>query len=199
MKQVVILAVMLLSFCLADSQVTIANQKPVTSKVTDIKPAYKQVAFRMLPFSGNVTFPANASSATGTDLNLTVKEFDLGKDISGSSFTVPETAIYHLDVRLTINFPITDYKNYLRFYLMLNNKETTFEKTVLMSPETDKTAWHTLAISTTVMLNKGDVISASFNADADGRDKTVSASNLSFSGFKVANLGETSGNTGIIR
>lgn len=194
-----LLAAIVLLPVLSISQVT--TIKPVTNaNITEMKPvAPKVVAFRLSPFSNPMSLPANVSSPTGTILNLTVKEFDLGNNISGNSFIAPENAVYHFDIRVTIAYPISDYQDYLRFYLMLNKNGSVLEKTVLMNPQTDKSPSHTLAISTTIMLKKGDAITASYNADANSPGKAATATELSFSGFKVTGMDGVAGSSGTIR
>jgi hypothetical protein len=188
---------LVLSYLITNAQIILANPA-VTNRVNDTKsPVQKAVAFRLSPFSYPVSLPANTT--TGTELTLTVKEFDLGNNISGSAFTTTESGVYHFDVRLNITFPISEYEDYLRFYLMLNKNGSTLERTVLMNPQTDKSPFHTLAISTTVMLMKGDVITTSYNADANAGERYASAYEVSFSGFKVGMLGEGAAATGVIR
>ena len=184
---------------LSISQIT--TVKPITNNnIAEVKaPAPKPVAFRLAPFSGTMTLPANVSSSVGTILNLTVKEFDLGSNTSGSSFVAPENGVYHFDIRLTIGYSVADYQEYLRFYLMLNKNGGVIEKTVFMNPQTDKTPTHTLAISTTIMLKKGDTLNASYNADANSAGKSVAVSEVSFSGFKVSGMDGVAGNGGTIR
>jgi len=178
------------------AQITLKNPA-IANKVDEVKPpAPKAVAFRLSPFSNSLSLPANVSSV----LNLTVKEFDLGNNTSGNSFVAPENGIYHFDVRVNISYPVTDYQDYLRFYLMLNKNGNVFEKTILMNAETDKTPFHTLAISTTVMLKKGDAITASYNADTNTPGKSATATELSFSGFKInMDGGSASTSTGTIK
>jgi hypothetical protein len=175
-----------------DSTAQIIAAKPTvaTTKINEIKaPTEKPVAFRLSPFTYPVALPANASSANGTVLNLSVKQFDLGNNTSGNSFIAPENGVYHFDVRVNISYPISDYQDYLRFHLMLNKNGQAIEKTTFMNPATDKSPSHTLSISTTIMLNKGDAINASYNADANSAGKNASSSDISFSGFKVSGMG----------
>lgn len=184
---------------LSTSQITVV--KPVTNaNIAEVKAAApKAVAFRLSPFSGSMSLGSNVSSRLGTVLNLTVKEFDLGTNVSGNSFVAPENGVYHFDIRLTFGYSVADYQEYLRFYLMLNKNGSVLEKTVLMNPQTDKTPTHTMAISTTIMLKKGDAITASYNADANSSGKSVSVSEVSFSGFKVSGMDGVAGNSGTIR
>ena len=190
MKKYFFLGVTFISACLVTTAQVIMVSPNVTNNVAEKKePLKKDVAFRLSPFSYPQSLPANVSSVTGTDLNLTVKEFDIGNNTAGNSFTVPENGIYHLDVRLNITFPISEYEDYNRFYLMLNKNGSVMEKTILMNPKTPISPMHTLMVSTTVMLMKGDVITASYNADANPGDRYVSASDISFSGFRVNFIG----------
>jgi hypothetical protein len=190
---------LLLFLAEAKSQITIVNPN-ISNSVTEMKtPVPKQVAFRLSPFSYPVYFPANATIDVGTEINLGVKEFDLGNNISGNNFVAPENGIYHFDVRMTITYPVTDYEEYQRFYLMLKKNGASVETTILMNPQTTKAPFHTLAISTTLMLMKGDVIGANFNADANSSDKSLWATDISFSGFKVNTLGEGAGSSGAIK
>ena len=181
----------------SNAQITVA--KPVNNNRAEIKPAApKAIAFRLSPFTNPMSLPANGPAA-GTVLNLAVKEFDLGNNISGNSFITPENGVYHFDIRLNITYPVTDYQDYLRFYLMLNKNGAAIEKTFFMNPQTDKTPFHTLTISTTVLLKKGDTITASYNADANSASKYATATEVSFSGFKVSGMDGVATGSGTIK
>ena len=143
----------------------------------------KAVAFRLtdatlgsLPSSGSVA------------LNTSLKEFDLSNNASASQFKAPETGVYHFDVNLTISPTLTDYKNYLRFHLSLMKGSEVAEKFTLMNPQTAYTTFHSLRISTTLLLNKGDVITTKYSADAEPGTSAVNVVSASFSGFKVASF-----------
>ena len=196
MKKLLLFPIALVLFqAVAISQIILVSPN-VTNNASEVKsPVSKQVVFRISPFTSPLTLPSN----TTTDLTLGVKEFDLGNNISGSSFVVPENGIYHFDVRMTISYPITDYGEFERFYLMLKKNGASVETTIVMNPQTPKTPFHTLAISTTLMLMKGDMISVSFNADANSSDKNLWGSDISFSGFKVNTMGEGPASGGVIK
>lgn len=183
----------------AKAQIILANPN-VTQRVDAVKETEKKtVAFRLAPFTTYLSLPANEPSEIGTVLNVSVKEFDLGNNTSGGSFNVPENGVYHLEARLNVTYPITDYENYLRFFLMLNKNGSVMEKTILMNPATDKTPFHTLMICTTQMLMKGDVITASYNADANTGVADATGLKASFSGFKINSMGGDAATTPVIR
>lgn len=143
----------------------------------------KQVAFRLTLFSAG-TLPSN----TNTPLNVSLKEFDLGNNTRGTAFVAPETGIYHFDVRLNFSPQLTDYGNYLRFHLMLMKSGTELERTSLMSPQTQLTPFHTLSISTNILLRGGESVSAAYLGDANPNTTAVNVTSASFSGFKVADM-----------
>ena len=182
-----------------DAQIILVSPNVTNNMAEKKEPLKKDVAFRLSPFSYPVSLPANVSSETGTDITVTIKEFDLGNNTSGSSFIVPENGVYHFDVRMNITFPISEYQDYNRFYLMLNKNGSVMEKTILMNPQTAISPFHTLMISTTHMLMKGDVITTSYNADANPGDRYVSASEVSFSGFRINFMAGDAAATGIIK
>lgn len=153
----------------------------------------KQVAFRLVPFSG-LSLAAN----TATPLNLTVKEFDLGNNTRGNSFVVPENGVYHFDVRLNFSPILTDNANYLRFHLILQKGNgSEIERSSLMNPGTQNTPFYTLSISTTIALNAGEAISASYLGDANPGTPGLNVTAVSFSGFKVSDLELGGGPSGI--
>jgi hypothetical protein len=162
----------------------IQNNRMENQNVQTVNIPKKQVAFRLAPFSA-VSLPANAMTA----LNLTVKEFDLGNNTRGNSFVAPENGIYHFDVRLNFSPILTDNANYLRFHLILQKSNgTEIERTSLMNPGTQYTPFYTLSISTTIALNAGEAISASYLGDANPGTPAVNVTAVSFSGFKVNDL-----------
>lgn len=153
----------------------------------------KQVAFRLAPFSG-LSLAAN----TAIPLNLTVKEFDLGNNTRGNSFVAPKNGVYHFDVRLSFSPVLTDNVNYLRFHLILQKANgSEIERSTLMNPGTQYTPFYTLSISTTIALNAGEVISASYLGDANPGTPGVNVAAVSFSGFKVSDLEPGGGASGI--
>lgn len=164
------------------------------NQVQMIKDQPKTVAFRLSAFSG-----LTLSSNTATVLNVSIKEFDLGNNTKGNTFVTPENGVYHFDVRINFSFPISDYRNFLRFHLSLSKGTDIIEKTTLMNAQTAYSPEHTLMISTTVSLMKGDVVSASFNTDANPGTNTVNGTSASFSGFKVADLQNSGQGSGGIR
>jgi hypothetical protein len=145
------------------------------------------VAFRLTGFN-EISLPSEGVNS----LNLSVKEFDLSNNTRGSSFEAPLNGIYHFDVRLNFSYPITDYASYLRFHLFLLKGSETIEKTTMMNAQTPLTPDHTISISTTVMLSKGDIVSTSFSTDANPGTGALRSTSVSFSGFKVADF-QTSG------
>lgn len=157
---------------------------PIATQSLQVTPApAKPVAFRLsdatlspLPSSGAVT------------LNTSLKEFDLANNASGNQFKAPENGVYHFDVNLTVSPGLTDHNKYLRFHLMLMKGSAVAEQFTLMNPQTAYTTSHSLRISTTLLLNKGDVVTTRYSADAEPGTAGVSVVSASFSGFKVANL-----------
>lgn len=175
----------------SNAQIILANPNVSNNRVAEIKQTQPmQVAFRLSPFSSFNTLPATAAEPIGTDLNLTVKEFDLGKNTSGSSFIVPENGIYHFDVNLNFTFPFSDRENFVHFFLMLTRNGSLLEKSMLTNTMEELTPFHTLMISTTIMLNKGDVIRTSYSAFAKEGEHPVTVMTASFSGFKVYSMRE---------
>ena len=184
----------LMTFIGAEAQIRI-NPSPVTTEKVNTVNTPKPVAFRLTGYS-NLSLPANASG-NGTTLNLTVKEFDLSNATKGASFVAPETAVYHFDAHLNFSPALTDYQNYSRFHmLLLKGSGTVIERTSLMNPQTALTPFHTLSISTTVLLNKGETVYVAYNADANPNTGSVSTNSVSFSGFKISDfIGGASGGT----
>ena len=153
------------------------------ANVQNINIQKKQVAFRLTLFSAG-TLPSNANTA----LNVSLKEFDLGNNTRGTSFVAPETAVYHFDVNLNFSPQLTDYGNYSRFHLMLLKGGAEIERTSLMSPQTQLTPFHTLRISTNILLKAGESVSAAYLGDANPNTAAVNVTTASFSGFKVADM-----------
>ncbi|MDQ6757527.1 MAG: hypothetical protein M3004_11390 [Bacteroidota bacterium] len=182
MKKYFLLVFVFLSAAAGFAQVKVmtAERQNITQTI-NTQP--KTIAFRLLAFSG-----LSLSSSNSTVLNVSVKEFDVSNNTRGNTFLVPENGIYHFDVRLNFSFGITDYTNFLRFHLYLLKGSETIEKSTLMNAQTAFTPEHTLMISTTVMLMKGDVISASFSTDANPNTSAINGNSASFSGFKVSDL-----------
>ncbi|HEX7846960.1 MAG TPA: hypothetical protein VF476_14260 [Chitinophagaceae bacterium] len=183
MKTILITSIALFSIVNTTTAQIKVNPLPATERVQPVTPAVKAVAFR-LSDATLAALPANSSVA----LNTSLKEFDLSNNARGGQFTAPENGVYHFDVHVNISPSLTDYKNYLRFHLSLMKGNDVAEKTTLMNPQTSYTTTHTLRISTTLLLNKGDVISVKYNADAEPGTAAVNVLNATFSGFKVASL-----------
>lgn len=148
-----------------------------------VKEPARTVAFRLSAFSG-----LTLSSSGNTALNVSVKEFDLANNTRGNAFTAPENGVYHFDVHLNFNFAISDYTNYLRFHLSLLRGSDIIEKTTMMNAQTAYSPEHSLALSTTVALSKGDVITAVFATDANPGTAAINGTAAYFSGFKVADI-----------
>jgi hypothetical protein len=148
----------------------------------------KVVAFRLQSSGKPVTLPVNAHSVNGQMLYLDVKEFDLGNDVTESVFTAPEEGIYHLDVRLNLTYADSDKTAFDRFILLLHKNWQPVEKTELVNPAAGKNTAYTMAISTTLMLKKGDAVAVYFRADARSGNKELMATAISFSGFKVSTI-----------
>jgi hypothetical protein len=183
MRTLIIAAIAILAF--EKSSLAQIKLNPVATEKIQPTPATvsKPVAFRLsdamlgsLPSSGAVA------------LNTSLKEFDLSNNATGGQFKAPENGIYHFDVNLTISPTLTDYKNYLRFHLSLMKGSSVVEQFTLMNPQTAYTTFHSMNISTTVMLNKGDVITTKYSADAEPNTSGVKVVTASFSGFKVASF-----------
>ena len=98
----------------------------------------------------------------------------------------PEDGVYHFDLSLNLMPLITDYYTYLRYALMLHKgSDTVIERAVLMNPQTPFSPHHTLSISTTVLLNKGEVVYGYYRCDGEANATDIIAT-ASFSGFLVA-------------
>ena len=195
MRKTTCLTVSIFFFIAAMAQikvVPIQTERP-TNQAQNINIAKKQVAFRLSQFSG-LSLPANSN----TVLNVSLKEFDLGNNTRGNTFVAPENGVYHFDVRLNFSPALTDYQNYLRFHLILKKGNTEIERTSLMNAQTALTPVHTLSISTTVLLNAGDVVSTVYLGDANPGTGPISGG-ASFSGFKVSDLEPGGGAGGTIR
>lgn len=195
MKKLFFTSSVLIAFTIATyAQIKVApiQNNRVENQAQTLNIPKKKVAFRLIPFSP-LSLPAN----TATTLNLTVKEFDLGNNIRGNTFVAPENGVYHFDVRVNFSPALTDYQNYSRFFLILQKNGAEIERTSLMNPQTALTPFHTLSISTTLLLNAGEVISAIYNADANPGTAAISGVNASFSGFKVNDLEPGVGASGI--
>lgn len=179
--------------CLAQIKVTPVQADRVQNpNVQNVNIPKKQVAFRLTLYSAG-TLPSNANTA----LNVSLKEFDLGNNTRGTSFVAPETGIYHFDVNLNFSPQLTDYSNYLRFHLMLLKGGAEVERTSLMSPQTQLTPYHTLNISTNILLKAGETVSAAYLGDANPNTAAVNVTSASFSGFKVADMEPGGGPSGI--
>ena len=161
----------------------VQTDRAPNTNVQNINIPKKQVAFRLTLYSAG-TLPSNANTA----LNVSLKEFDLANNTRGTSFVAPETGIYHFDVNLNFSPQLTDYGNYLRFHLMLLKGGAEIERTSLMSPQTQLTPFHTLRISTNILLKAGESVSAAYLGDANPNTTAVNVTSASFSGFKVADM-----------
>ena len=193
MRTNIILTVAFLAF-LVNLQAQIKLNPVATEKASTVTaPAPKTIAFRLsdatlgsLPASGSVV------------LNTSLKEFDLANNANGTQFKAPEAGVYHFDVNLTISPNINDHKNYLRYHLSLMKGDAVAENFTLMNPQTPYTTSHSLRISTTIMLNKGEVVTTKYSADAEPGTQPVRVVSASFSGFKVAGM-QAGAQDGVIR
>jgi hypothetical protein len=190
-KYLFLMVVLFFAHAVTNAQIKVIT--PERPMIAQLKDNSKPVAFRLFNYSG-LSLPSSGA----TVLNVSVKEFDLSNNTRGNTFVAPDNGVYHFDVRLNFSFPITDYANFLRFHLSLLKGSQTIEKTTIMNAQTAFSPDHTLMISTTLALMKGDVISASFNTDANPGTNAVNGSSASFSGFKVADMHNVQ-NTDIIR
>ncbi len=180
---------LLLIFSVSFGQ-TIENKSSANnSKLNDLKPvAGKVVAFRLQSTGKAVAMPVNAHSENGQMLNLKAEEFDLGNDVSESIFTAPEDGIYHFDARINLTYADSDKAAFDRFILLLSKNWNPVEKTELVNLFAGNNPAHTMAISTTLMLKKRDVVALFFRADAKSGSNELSATAISFSGFKVSGV-----------
>lgn len=122
-------------------------------------------------------------------------EFDLDGCIKNQKFVATHDGIYHFDARVNFFYPLEDRLKFFRWYLKLMSGNKVIEETVLTGPDYSLDAsathvpspQHSLTVNTNVLLRKGDVVSLWFTAHADP-GAYVTASFISFSGFKVANI-----------
>ena len=154
---------------------------------------------------------SNEPGRAGLEQNVNMRlplavEFDQGGNIIFRSFIAPKNAIYHFDAQLNFSYPLADdsmtveeddttshvvetkYKFY-RWYLNLYKGAEIIESSVLTNNNNNSTAWpkHSLAISTTIFLQKGEAVSIGFNFEADPGEY-VTPDFISFSGFKVQDI-----------
>jgi len=154
--------------------------------------------------SFRLTFFSEIGQRTSGILPMTT-EFDQGGNIFFNNFLAPKAGIYHFDGRVNFTFPLTDTSealtdeplngsnenrhHYSHWYLQLYKNSKIIESTVLTNNDNAlSTPRHSLSISTTVKVNKGDLISIKFIFDKEFPEQTVALEFASFSGFKVADL-----------
>jgi hypothetical protein len=183
MRRTSLLITCLLLLCSVSFAQAVTNKPPSgTSPLHDPKP----VAFRITQAGTKVSMPVNAHSVNGQMLILETEEFDLGNDVSESVFTAPENGIYHFDARVNLVYPGPDQVKFERFLLLLNKNWQPLEKTELTNLPAGERPATTMALSTTVLLKKGDKVALYFRADASSGSKELTATAISFSGFQVS-------------
>jgi len=129
-------------------------------------------------------------------------EFDIGGNIKSEGFVAPRSGIYHFDARLNFSFVLNDGASgddsdateadqvglrFARWYLYLLRNNKVIETDILKNNKAPLSEYHSLALSTTLSLNKGDLVSLIYDGFADivPRAPTVQADLISFSGFIV--------------
>lgn len=170
----------------AHAQVNIRNNN-VAGKVTEIKTvAVKPAAFRIHVPNQTLFFTSTKPNV----IDMSVKEFDLGGNVTGNNFKAFEAGVYHFDASLSVNCNMEENINIHRLHLYMFRNGGLIGMQTIMNPKQSVSTEFTLSVSTTVMLQKGDVISLSYEVDTDaGHDSMTRSIDGSFSGFKV-NTGE---------
>jgi hypothetical protein len=181
---------------LAFTQIIMANPNSNNVSQPAVNETVKRdVAFRLSNFDTYI-IPiiswTDEGNDNGTTLTLPMKEFDLGKNVKENSFVAPENGIYHFDILLNFSYATEIYNSISKFKLMLcKNPGIVMEKTYLMNSRSEKPfpPFLSLAVNTTLMLTKGEVVYASFNGDAQGLEvPPAQVVKASFSGFKVCSI-----------
>ena len=182
MKQITLPIFMLIACFALNAQV---NIRPATApvKINEVKTlAVKPAAFRIHMSNQTLFF----TSLKPNSIDMPVKEFDLGGNISGNNFKAFDAGVYHFDASLSINYNIEENNIINRFHLYMYRNGVLIGMCTVMNTKTDVTAEYTMSVSTTAMLQKGDVITLSYEVDSNaGRDSMTRGIDASFSGFKV--------------
>lgn len=182
MKQfITLLVAVFLLQSMAAGQIT-SKPQMTQSRPNEIRTlASKPCAFRIHTPNQTVFFLAQKNN-----IDMSVKEFDLGGNVTGNNFKAFEEGVYHFDGTLTVNYNPEDNKNINRFRLYMLRNGSMIGMCAVMNVKGEITEEHTMSVSTTVMLQKGDVISLSYEVDSDnGKAVMTRSTDGSFSGFKV--------------
>ncbi|MFT3846956.1 MAG: hypothetical protein QM725_18005 [Lacibacter sp.] len=181
MKKIAVLVITLISCFNIYAQVI--KNTTVPAKINEAKTlVVKPVAFRIHMTNQTLFF----TSLKPNVIDMPVKEFDLGGNISGNNFKAFDAGVYHFDATLSINYNIEENQVINRFHLYMYRNGALIGMCSVMNPKTSVTAEHTMSISTTVMLQKGDVINLAYEVDGNqGHDSMTRGIDASFSGFKV--------------
>lgn len=166
----------------AHAQNGIKGNATIAQRVPDARVlASKPCAFRIHTPNQTVFFLAQKNN-----IDMPVKEFDLGGNVTGNNFKAFEEGVYHFDGTLTVNYNPEDNKNINRFRLYMLRNGSMIGLCAVMNVKGEISEEHTISVSTTVMLQKGDVISLSYEVDSDnGKAVMTRSTDGSFSGFKV--------------
>jgi hypothetical protein len=182
MKRIAVLLSMLITSFTIYAQVNVKNTT-MQAKINEVKVlAVKPVAFRIHMSNQTLFF----TSLKPNMIDMPVKEFDLGGNISGNNFKAMEAGVYHFDASLSINYNIEENNIINRFHLYMYRNGGLIGMCSVMNPKTSVTAEYTLSVSTTVMLQKGEVVSLSYEVEGNaGHDSMTRGIDASFSGFKL--------------
>jgi hypothetical protein len=183
MKQIALPFFMLITCINLNAQVTMKPANNVAIKMNEVKAlVVKPVAFRIHMQNQTVFF----TSLKPNSIDMPVKEFDLGGNIAGNNFKTADAGVYHFDASLSINYNLEENNIINRFHLYMYKNGVLIGMCTVMNPKTDVTAEFTMSVSTTAMLQKGDVVSLSYEVDGNaGHDSMTRGIDASFSGFKV--------------
>ena len=166
----------------AHAQVNIRNNA-AAGKINEVKTVVvKPAAFRIHVPNQTLFFTSTKPNV----IDMPVKEFDLGGNVTGNNFKAFEAGVYHFDASLSVNCNMEENVNIHRLHLYMFRNGGLIDMHSIMNPKQSVSTEFTLSVSTTVMLQKGDVISLSYEVDTDaGHDSMTRSIDGSFSGFKV--------------